>query len=73
MDSTQPLPQDEQIATQREIIETLAQDTATPVDEVVLVYEAELASLKEWASVSDFVELFATRRTRNRLLLRQQH
>jgi hypothetical protein len=73
MDSTQALSPDEQVANQRETIEALAEDTATPVDEVVLVYEAELASLKEWARVGDFVELFATRRTRDRLLLRRQH
>ena len=58
-------------ARHREAIEALAQDTHTPLNEVELVYEAELASLRTWASVNDFVPLFAARRTRDRLRSRR--
>jgi hypothetical protein len=55
----------------REAIEALAVDTHTPLNEVELVYEAELASLRAWAVVNDFVPLFAARRTRDRLRRRR--
>jgi hypothetical protein len=58
-------------AKHREAIEALAQDTDTPLNEVELVYEAELATLRTWASVNDFVPLFAARRTRDRLRRRR--
>lgn len=58
-------------ARHREAIEALAQDTHTPLNEVELVYETELALLRAWARINDFVALFAARRTRDRLLRRR--
>jgi len=70
MPTTPVLSPEKQAANHREAIEALAEDTATPLDEVVAVYEAALAELKSWARVNDFVALFAARRTRDQLLRR---
>ena len=48
-------------------IEELAQETNRPFAEVKEVYEVELARLKVDARIMDYVLLFASRRTRNRL------
>lgn len=69
--STDPSTRIDQTGKHREAIEALAQDTETPLNEVELVYEAELTSLRTWASVNDFVPLFAARRTRDRLRSRR--
>jgi len=69
--STDPSTRIDHAARHREAIEALANDTAMPLNEVELVYEAELASLRTWASVNDFVPLFAARRTRDRLRRRR--
>jgi len=65
--TTQPSAHAVQAASHQEAIEALANDTDLTFDEVRQVYEAELADLKAWARVSDFVALFAARRTRDRL------
>jgi Protein of unknown function (DUF3562) len=49
-------------------IEELAQETKRPFSEVKEVYEVELARLKVDARIMDYVPLFASRRTRARLL-----
>ena len=49
------------------VIAALAQETRRPVDEVRQVYEVELARVKTNARITDFVPLFASRRTKARL------
>ena len=53
---------------QQHAISALADESGQPVDVVAGIYEAELARLKEDASVHDFLILFAARRTREALL-----
>ena len=48
-------------------IEDLAQKTNRPFAEVKVIYEFEFARLKIDARVTDYVDLFASRRTRARL------
>jgi hypothetical protein len=50
-------------------IEELAQKTNRPFAEVKEVYEFEFARLKTDARVTDYLFLFASRRTRDRLSL----
>ncbi len=52
-------------------IEELAQKTNRPFAEVKEVYEFEFARLKTDARVTDYLVLFASRRTRDRLSLLQ--
>ena len=51
-----------------EVIAALAQETQRPLDEVRQVYEVELARLKTNARITDYVRLFASRRTKARLV-----
>ena len=51
-----------------EVIAALAQATQRPLDEVRQVYEVELAQLKTNARITDYVRLFASRRTKARLI-----
>jgi Protein of unknown function (DUF3562) len=48
-------------------IEALAQETNRPFAEVKQVYEVELAQLKSYARITDYLLLFASRRARARL------
>jgi hypothetical protein len=48
-------------------IQALAQETNRPFGEVKEVYEDELARLKSDARITDYLVLFASRRTRDRL------
>jgi hypothetical protein len=50
-------------------IEELAQKTNRPFAEVKEVYEFEFGQLKTDARVTDYLVLFASRRTRDRLSL----
>jgi hypothetical protein len=54
-----------------DVIESLAEETHRPVPEVKPVYEAELRYLKAEARITDYVVLFAVRRTREALLRRR--
>lgn len=49
-------------------ISSLAHEIGHPIDVVAEVYRAELARLKEGASVHDFLIVLAARRTREALL-----
>ena len=49
-------------------ITSLADESGHPIDVVAEVYRAELARLKEGASVHDFLIVLAARRTREALL-----
>ena len=53
------------------LIESLAAETHRSVPEVKPVYEAELRNLKAEARITDYVALFAVRRTREALLRRR--
>ncbi|HEX3632322.1 MAG TPA: DUF3562 domain-containing protein [Casimicrobiaceae bacterium] len=55
-------------AKHREAIEALAEELSRPLDEVKDAYESEFARLKETARVTDYLELFASRRTREALV-----
>jgi len=56
------------------IIASIAQEIHYPVPVVKRVYEDEFARLQAMARVTDYVVLFASRRTRDRLLsARRQH
>jgi Protein of unknown function (DUF3562) len=50
------------------IITSIAQDVHYPVPIVKRIYEDEFARLKALARVTDYLTLFASRRTRDRLL-----
>ena len=50
------------------IIATIAQEMHYPLPIVKRVYEAELSRLKAVARITDYVVLFASRRTRAELL-----
>ena len=54
-----------------DLIESLAAETHRSVPEVKPVYEAELRNLKAEARITDYVALFAVRRTREALLRRR--
>jgi hypothetical protein len=49
------------------IIELIATETHRPFDEVKRVYDEEFATLKSNARIFDYLVLFATRRTRDKL------
>jgi hypothetical protein len=51
-------------------ITSLAQEMRCPLPVVKQVYEAELARLKADARITDYLVLFAARRTRDALLAR---
>jgi hypothetical protein len=50
------------------IIASIAKDVHYPVTIVKRIYEDEFARLEAFARVTDYVALFASRRTRDRLL-----
>jgi len=50
------------------IISSIAQEVHYPISIVKRIYEDEFARLQAAARVSDYVVLFASRRTRDRLL-----
>jgi len=50
------------------VIATIAKEMHTPVPVVKRVYEAELSRLKAGARITDYLVLFASRRTRAELL-----
>ena len=52
----------------QDTIMSIAQETHHPLPEVRRVYEAEFARLKANARVTDYLVLFAARRTRDVLL-----
>jgi hypothetical protein len=54
------------------IISSIAQDVHYPVPIVKRIYEDEFARLQAVARVTDYVVLFASRRTRDRLLQARQ-
>lgn len=58
--------------TSRNAIEALARETARPIDEVKEVYESELARLSADARITDYLILFASRRTRDALVHRRR-
>ena len=58
---------DDQAAKNLSAIEVLARESSLPVAEVKEVYEGELARLREGARITDFLILFASRRTRDTL------
>jgi hypothetical protein len=53
-------------------IEALARETSRPLDEVKEVYEGEFARLSNGARVTDYLVLFASRRTRDTLAQRHR-
>ncbi len=56
----------------RNAIETLARETSRPVDEVKEIYEGEFARLSAEARITDYLILFASRRTRDALAHRHR-
>ncbi len=58
-------------AISRSAIEALARETAHSIDEVRDIYEGEFARLRDDARIHDYLVLFASRRTRDRLVHRQ--
>lgn len=54
----------------RSTIETLAREMSRPIDEVREVYESEFARLRAGARITDYLVLFASRRTRDALVHR---
>ena len=55
------------------IITSIAQEVHYPVPIVKRIYEDEFARLEATARVTDYVVLFASRRTRDRLLSARRH
>lgn len=55
-------------AVSRNAIEALARETAHSIDEVRGIYEGEFARLRDGARIHDYLVLFASRRTRDRLV-----
>jgi hypothetical protein len=53
-------------------ITAIAQETHHPLPMVKRIYEAELSRLREDARITDYVTLFASRRTRDALLTRRK-
>ena len=49
----------------RNAIEALARETARPISEVKEIYEGEFARLRADARITDYLILFASRRTRD--------
>lgn len=58
---------EDQAAKNLSAIEELARESSLPVEEVKEVYENELARLRDGARITDFLILFASRRTRDTL------
>lgn len=54
----------------QDAITSIAQEMHYPVPVVKRVYDAEFARLKEGARITDYLVLFAARRTRDALLSR---
>jgi hypothetical protein len=52
-------------------IATIAQEMNCPLPVVTLVYESAFAQLKAEARITDYLPVFAARRTRNALLARR--
>ncbi len=63
---------DDQEAVSINVIETLARETSRPVAEVKEIYEGEFARLREGARITDYLILFASRRTRDALAQRHR-
>jgi len=63
---------DDQEAISLSAIEALARETSRPYDEVKEVYEGEFARLRDGARVTDYLILFASRRTRDTLTQRHR-
>jgi len=57
-------------AINQDVITSIAQEMHCPLPVVRRVYEAEFARLKADARISDYLVLFAARRTRDALLAR---
>src|SRR5215471_19893029 len=55
-------------AVSQSAIEALARETEHSIDEVRDIYEGEFARLRDGARVHDYLVLFASRRTRDRLV-----
>jgi hypothetical protein len=51
----------------RDAISSIAQEMQCPLPEVTQIYESELARLKASARITDYLVLFAARRTRDAL------
>ena len=62
----------DQAASNLSAIEALARESSLPVAEVREIYEGELARLRDGARITDFLVLFASRRTRSALALRHR-
>lgn len=56
----------------RNAIEALARETSRPIDEVKEIYEGEFARLRADARITDYLILFASRRTRDTLVHRRR-
>jgi hypothetical protein len=63
-----PYGSEDEEAVSRSAIEALARETAHSIDEVRDIYEGEFARLRDGARVHDYLVLFASRRTRDRLV-----
>ena len=63
---------DDQAAVSWNAIEALARETSRPVEEVRQIYEGEFARLRDGARITDFLILFASRRTRDALAQRRR-
>jgi hypothetical protein len=63
---------DDQEAVSLSAIEALAKETSRPFDEVKEVYEEVFAGLRDGARVTDYLILFASRRTRDTLIQRHR-
>lgn len=63
---------DDQEAVSLSAIEALAKETSRSFDEVKEVYEEVFAELRDGARVTDYLILFASRRTRDALAQRQR-
>lgn len=64
------LSDSEKEAVNLDAIEALSRETSRPFDEVKEIFEGEYARLREGARVTDYLLLFASRRTRDALAQR---
>lgn len=64
----EPFPESEDLAPSDDAIEALALETNRPIADVKRVFESEFARLKRDARVTDYLVLFASRRTRETLV-----
>lgn len=60
----------EQEAVNLDAIKNLSRETSRPFDEVKKIFEGEYARLRDGARVTDYLLLFASRRTRDALAQR---